>query len=239
MTRFPIEPGDDRNEETGEPADLGEGASDVATAGVRKSGVRRREERSLPDLGSSPAPTAPAAAEAPCRTFDEVYARYKREVWETIRSWGVVGSEADDVFQKIFQDLSTRIREHGVPEGVAPLLFTMTQRKVISHLRARGVYNKRFDGEPDADTMPSSKPGPEQLFERAEARQRVEDILARMPADAALVFRLLEIDELPYPQVAEHLDRSVETLRVQLHRARARFWDLAARLYDVYPENSA
>ena len=66
----------------------------------------------------------------------------------------------------------------------------------------------------------------------------MEAILARMPADAAKVFRLIEIGELSQEQVARILDRPVGTLRVQLHRARARFWELAARLYKMHPGGS-
>ena len=61
----------------------------------------------------------------------------------------------------------------------------------------------------------------------------MEVILARMSPAAARVFRLIEIDGLSHAQAGAIVGSSADTVAVQIHRARARFWDLAARVYNV------
>ena len=135
-----------------------------------------------------------------------------------------------------------RVHLLGVPADVAPVLLVMITQQTRRLRREQGRDEQRIDGGIDPDTQPSSKPDPEQLFGRAEgcddARGKVEAILARMSADAVEVFRLIDINGVPPEQVAEALDRPVGTIAVQLHRARIRFWDLAARLHNVRPGGS-
>ncbi len=222
-----------------------EGARDLEFPGARdshtrmvpseelRSGTYARVERVLPDGGG-----LAVVAQGPCRSFEEVYQRYKRFVWARIwRPW-LEESEANDIFQKVFLIMHERTLRRGVPADVAPVLLTIIGNQICNCLRERERRARRFDGEVEADTLPSSKPDPEQMCDRGDARRKVEAILARMPADASLLFRLIEVDGLSFDEVEAMLDRPVGTLRVQLHRARARFWDLAARLYKLDPGGS-
>lgn len=219
-----------------------QGAGDLEGPGARESytrmvpseewssGTYARVERAFPDAGG----LAPVA-QGPCRSFEEVYQRYKRFVWSRIQRPWIEESEANDLFQKVFLIMHQRTLREGVPADVAPVLLAIIGNQICNCLRERERRARRFDGEVDADTMPSSKPDPEQLCDRGDAKRKVATILARMPEDARLVFRLIEIDGLSLDEVAEMLDRPVGTLRVQLHRARARFCDLAKRLYKLDP----
>jgi RNA polymerase sigma-70 factor (ECF subfamily) len=204
---------DDGDEENGEPAR--ERPPAEPHPDERPSGVRARGARPPLDQG-------------PCTSFEEVRARYKHVVWrhilERLRS---DPSAAEDVHQEVFLRLSRRIRERGsVPHPVAPVLAGLVEDALKNHVR--GVKRRRIDGEPEED-MPSSKPDPEQLMHRAELKQRVQAIFARMDEEDVQLIELAHVQGLQLADVAELVGKLVGTVAVELHRARARFRDLYDR----------
>lgn len=217
-----------QDEGAGEPTDLGERASG-APAGVRSSGVFARSERPPPDRGRRP--SAALWPEVPCSSFADVLTHYRRHVWDRILAERLEENDAKDVFQDVFTAAHRWFRENPMPRSVTALLLTIVHHKLVDHARDRERRESRLDAEVEPDTMPSSKPDPEQLAERAEWWEEVEAILARLPDHQAAAFRLIEIEGVSHGEAAARVGASVETLTVRLHRARARFWALVESLH--------
>jgi RNA polymerase sigma factor (sigma-70 family) len=231
MKRVELQTGEDT--EGDDPIGPNGRASGPGPVTVRTSGVYARSERRPRDEAPAVAP----ANQGRCRSVEEIHERYKHRVWSWIRRPGIAESDALDIFQSVFEAMNVWSRDHDIPEDPAPLLFKMVDNRVQQHRQVRQRAAKRIDGEADADMVPASKPDPEQLFERAEslhdAEQKVETILARMPTDAANLITMSDLYELSPDQIAWALDRPAGTVRVQLHRARAMFRNLAVRLYGI------
>jgi RNA polymerase sigma factor (sigma-70 family) len=188
-------------------------------AHVQTSGVRRRA--SVPQLD-----------EKPCATFDEVYRRYRKAVWARIheRLWRYP-SAAEDAHQVAFMWLHIRIQlKGGVPNPIGPVLFGLVEDAIVNQVRS--LKRRHGDDPPDSQT-PSSKPNPEQLLEHAQhpavLRAEAEAIFSQMrPVDADLI-KLAHQPGLGPQDVAERFGVTMDTLRVKLSRARARFRELYER----------
>jgi RNA polymerase sigma-70 factor (ECF subfamily) len=124
--------------------------------------------------------------------------------------------------------VNRRIRAGGgVPDPIGPVLFGIIDDEVRNAARAR--RRRRSDAAPDS-AVPTSKPGPEQLFENAERRagirRDVEAIFSRMRTEERELLTLAHMDDVSLKEIAEGLGISEATLRVRLHRARVKFAEL-------------
>jgi RNA polymerase sigma factor (sigma-70 family) len=195
---------------------------------LRYSGVFARTEHGGADRAGPL--SAPPEAEGPCGSFEDVYARYKRGAWAYIRRSGVRESEAMDVCQASFLDMYVWVSEHGLPPDPAPLLFRMIRCNIADHLRGQRRRARRIDGDADADTLPSGEPGADELLRVGDAYAIADIICSYLPPDVGLMFSLSEIDELSVEQIAMILGRREATVRVQIHRARTAFYEMAATM---------
>jgi len=202
------------------------------------------ENRSLPEEdGRETRPSgvvsravAPPRDEGPCRSFEDAHRRYARFLLQVIRRRGIDETDAMDVRQKVLVRLARRFEVPGrVPERLVPVLLGLVDDEVKNHVRS--VRRRRIGGEPEADTMPSSKPDPEQLVggaeDSAEQKRVVEAIFARMTPDAVELIRLARLRELPLEDIAEMRGELPGTVAVKLHRARCWFKELGERMYDL------
>jgi RNA polymerase sigma factor (sigma-70 family) len=110
------------------------------------------------------------------------------------------------------------------------MLATITGRLICNHLRQR-ERRPRIAAEVEPDELPASQPDVEQGVRRAERKRLVEVILAKLPREAAMLIRCIDLGELTHEDVAKALERPLKTVKTQHHRARARFRDLVERLY--------
>jgi RNA polymerase sigma factor (sigma-70 family) len=169
--------------------------------------------------------------DAPFRAFHAL--RWQR-AWRHIR-WNVRGpADADDVFQTVFSGLCLDARG-------APDLLTDQElhKRIKSELRAYGRARKasKIDDGADADRVPTSKPNPEQALhgcqDDAGKKRMVDATLAEMPEDEVMLFQLSRDGELPYERIAAIVECSVDTVKVRIHRVRAKFRKLMERRYDL------
>jgi RNA polymerase sigma-70 factor (ECF subfamily) len=175
----------------------------------------------------------PTALDArPCTSLAEVHARFQSAVWSRSHRRGIAESEADDIFQSVFVRLEERIRTLGMPDPVEPVLDLLIDNEVRSAARARG--RQGYLGEVDGDELPSSKPDPEQALDLAEERAAQQRIVAaavaRLTNDEVQILSLALVAGMSQRDMGEVLGRPEGTVSVQIHRARARFRQLAESL---------
>jgi RNA polymerase sigma-70 factor, ECF subfamily len=184
------------------------------------SGVRARGEPLIDD-------------KTPCTSFEEVHQRHGhfvlRRICEKLQSdpGGV-----DDVFQQVLIRVDRRIREgRCVPHPIVPVLLGIIADQVKNHRRARRRL-RSSDDAPDS-TVPASKPDPEQLLDgaerRAEVRQAVEAVFARMRTEEVELIKLALTGEVSQKEIAERMGVPEGTVSVKLHRARLKFAELYCR----------
>lgn len=224
----------EEKEEAGEPADP-EGRAPGARPSerlARGSGAWAPVRRPLPRPRSAPAVAPIQGPDRLGTSIEEIYALYQQFVWSKLRRPDVEPGVAEEIHQEVFLTMDKLIHKNGLPDSVASMLATITGNLICNHLR-RGGRSPQFADGVEVDELPASQPDVEQRVRRAERKRLVEVILAKLPRDAAMLIRWIDLGELTQEEVAGILERPLKTVKTQHLRARARFRDLVERLYEV------
>jgi RNA polymerase sigma factor (sigma-70 family) len=225
---------EEEEKEAGEQADpaarpAGAWTSEVLARGGRVWASVRRP-RSCP--GPAPAVAANRRPDGQCTSIEDVYMRYQHVVWSKLQRPDIEPAVAEEIHQDVFLTMDQLVHKNGLPDNVASMLATITGNLICNHLRQRERRPQFAEGV-EVDELPASQPDVEQRVRRAEREQLVEVILAKLPQDAAMLIRWIDLCGLTQEEVAGILERPLKTVKTQHLRARARFRDLIKRLYSV------
>ena len=166
--------------------------------------------------------------DSPNVDWDGLVAREGPAVWRAVRR--LVGNDADaeDVFQETFVAAVELSRREPVRQWRG-LLLRLGHARAIDRLRQRyrrgaheGVVADEVTAEGNFEGVASDGPLPHESAEAAELSARLRDALAALPARQAEVFTLFCLEGWTYQEISQHVDASVDTVGVMLHRARAR-----------------
>lgn len=139
---------------------------------------------------------------------------------------------AEDVAQEAFVRVSRAV-EGGSVEHVEAFLFQTARHLALNHRRSRQVRGRieRDDlAEADVENIASSAPSQEAELLHRQRLQHLEAAIARLPERAQRVWVLSKIEKWPYPQIAEHLGVSPNTVFNDLKMAHAHCMDALARI---------
>lgn len=156
-------------------------------------------------------------------TFDEVYTAHVAFVWRTLRTFGVPDAQLEDAAQDVFVVVHRRLPEWEGRAAITTWLFAIARRVASAHRRrTSNARTDSLDHDPEggADTFAA--------LSRAQAAATVMAILEQMDEDKRIVFALVELEQLPVPEVARMLDLKLNTAYSRLRLARAAF-ELLAR----------
>jgi RNA polymerase sigma factor (sigma-70 family) len=164
------------------------------------------------------------------RWLEDIYRRYRQLVWRKLRRRDVVPESTEGMQQEVFLIMERLVQKNGVPKSVLMMLLTIAGNVICNYLRRR-ERGPCFDAEVEPDEVPESQPDVEQRMRSAERERIMKLILARMPTEAAMLIRRIDLGELTHAEVAAILKRPAETVKTQHRRARSQFEGLAKRLY--------
>ncbi len=152
----------------------------------------------------------PLEASAPL-SFDDLVRRHQAMVFRT--AWRMLGSPADaeDVAQDVFLKL------HGYRgEANAAWIYRVTVNLSLDQIRKR-----RPQAEEGAlASLVAEGHSPEQQFEQREQQGRLARLIARLPERERACLVLRDLEGLNSREVAAILERSEETVRSAIHRAK-------------------
>jgi RNA polymerase sigma factor (sigma-70 family) len=133
----------------------------------------------------------------------EIVLRYQRLVYATIRETGIVGDDAEDVFQEAFVRLHANLERIEDPSRTAKWLTIVTRRLCLDvsdrHRRARGLPADVLD--------PESDEAPDEAVLRLERQHAVRDALGELDPRCRRLLGLLyhEQREPDYADAARQL----------------------------------
>lgn len=165
-------------------------------------------------------PTAPVEPTA----FDAVYRAHAAIVMRWATRLGGASVDADEIVQDVFMTVGRKL---GSFRGTAKLetwLFRITARVAANHRRAarrRQIWtrvSRRITEE-----LPATAPNPAESLEIDEIGQRFYRVLDGLSTRQREVLLLFELEGLGTEEIALLLGRPHATVRVWLHRARAKF----------------
>lgn len=154
--------------------------------------------------------------------FDDLFQQHFAFVWRCLRMLGVREADIDDVTQEVFMVAHRRLADFQADQAARPWLYGILRNVVANHRRAvrrLRAREERFAHEP-------APPSPQSPLEQLEAREAVALVtrtLQKLTSAKREVFLLVELEQLPVPEVASALDIPVNTAYSRLRLARADF----------------
>jgi RNA polymerase sigma-70 factor (ECF subfamily) len=159
--------------------------------------------------------------------IDALYRLHARTVARWALRLGGPGIDADDVTQDVFLVARRRLRTFEPRAKITTWLFRTTE-KVVRAARRRQRLRRLLTG--DSAEVAATGPTPLEAALRDETCRRVYRILDRLPDKQRRVLILFELEGLSTQDIAVLVGARPVTVRVWLHRARARFAELDAEL---------
>jgi len=168
------------------------------------------------------APEKPIDAPVPS-TLAEAY----RDYCQTVARWawhlGGPDVEVEDAVQEIFFVVSRQMAKFRGEALFASWLYAIT-RKVVANHRRRHRWRFWRDKNPDlVDRLPCHGLDPYAQLEQKQARLQFYRVLDRLPEKYRTVLVLFELEEMSTQEIAETCQLKLNTVKVQLHRAREMF----------------
>jgi RNA polymerase sigma-70 factor (ECF subfamily) len=156
--------------------------------------------------------------------WEEIVERYGRGVWQT--AYRLLGNraDADDCFQDAFLGAIEVSRRHEVQHWPA-LLKRLATARALDRLRLRYRHGSRAEST-DWDALAGPAAAPSRAVEDGELSERLRAALACLPPKQPEVFCLHHLDDWSYQEIACHLEISIDSVGVLLHRARNRLREL-------------
>jgi RNA polymerase sigma-70 factor (ECF subfamily) len=150
-------------------------------------------------------------------------------VWRSLRALGVPPAALDDATQDVFLVVQRRYAEFEQRSSMKTWLFGIAYR-VASNVRRA---SRRRPTEPLPPELSSSRPGPHELTERAEAAAFVDEFLNRVDEAQRAAFTACVLEQMTVPEAAEALGVNVNTLSSRVRAVRAKFMAAVAARGDI------
>jgi len=168
-----------------------------------------------PSVTTGPAPARPAHAQP---TVRDIYEQYGAFIWRVVRRLGVRPADLEDVCQEVFVVVHRKLPGFAHRSSLRTWLYGIAVRCASDHRRRAHVRREVVTNAMAQSPLEAPQPG---AIARSEARALLDVIVDGLDEDKRAVFVLYELEELPMAEVAEALDRPLQTLYSRLHAARA------------------
>lgn len=175
----------------------------------------------LPAVGDADRSHLAAAPAVP--SFAEIYRQYFDFVWSTTARFGVEPSAMDDLVQEVFVVIHTRLHTLEKPEALRSWIYSVVRRTVSHHRRSFRTQARAAITVGIEDDVRATDPTPFEYTERNADLQLLASLLAELDEPKREVFALVELEELPVPEVAAVLQIPLNTAYSRLRAARQAF----------------
>lgn len=178
----------------------------------------------------------PQSDEALIRTYREegreeainaLVNRYVSPVYNLLTR--LVGAEAaEDLTQETFLKMWKGLPGYDLEKSFKTWLFAIARNTAIDYLRKkRPTLFSRLRNERDEenekrnfeDTLPDSASLPDELFEKKELAERLEEALKALSLDERTIIILHESDELTFEEISEVVGEPMNTVKSRYRRA--------------------
>lgn len=153
--------------------------------------------------------------------FQTVYGEFSTRIRRYLDR--LIGSrEAEDVVQDVFARVSQALPQFRAESSLATWIYRIATNAAYDRLRSPSFRRPAEVPLESAESVRDGSSGIEQTLVRQEMSSCVGDYIARLPANYRSVVLLSEQEGLTNQEIADALGISVETVKIRLHRARAR-----------------
>src|SRR5512134_689434 len=162
--------------------------------------------------------------------FESIYASYRPRICRYLTR--LVGqSEAEDLTQEVFARVSRGLPDFKGAAKLSTWIYRIATNVATDRLRSRSFKQTQSDkvisyqegSVDDADALPDEKsPSVERQLIRDQMSSCVHDYINTLPKNYRAVVILSDIEGLTNQEIAEVLDVTLDTVKIRLHRGRAK-----------------
>lgn len=154
------------------------------------------------------------------RAIETLIARHLSSIYNFVIRF-VGEEEANDVAQETFVRVWKHIKRYDESRNFKVWLFTIARRLAIDFTRKKkhtpfSAYendeNENFDVEDLSDL-------PQELFRKKEITEAIKNLVAELPDDRKAIVILHDSEMLPFKDIADIMERPVNTVKSQYRRA--------------------
>lgn len=167
--------------------------------------------------------------------FEDLVAKYSRPILDYCRRLVGNVAVAEDLAQETFVKFYLGLPTFDPSKAVSPFLYRIAHNHCLDWLRKKKVptvplvwKDEEGEGFREAD-VPDLTLAPDELVERAEVREAVDEALASLPPTyrGALIMRHRE--GMSYEEIAEVLELPLGTVKARIHRGREKLQQKLAK----------
>lgn len=163
--------------------------------------------------------------------LEQLIERYEYELYHYLKNFLGDAQLAEDVFQATFLQIYLKNAQFEIGRKFRPWLYMVATNQAIDHQRRnkrhlhasleKGIQfaGEDLEGISLLEILPGNVPSPDKIFEAEEQRQRIQELVQRLPEPLRQVLLLVYYEGIKYREVAEILNIPVGTVKSRLHTA--------------------
>lgn len=148
-------------------------------------------------------------------------------VWNTLRRFGVVERDLEDVAHEVFVVVNRRLAEYDPARPLRPWLFAIAVRCASDYRRLARHRHERLDG--DAREPTDHAAYPDELVGQTEERNLARRALLAVPEERRAVLVLHDFEEIAMQEIADALGIPLKTAYSRLRIGRTELIEAARR----------
>ncbi|MFQ6042730.1 MAG: RNA polymerase sigma factor [Candidatus Poribacteria bacterium] len=130
--------------------------------------------------------------------------------------------DAEDITQEAFVKMWLNLKNFRMESSIRTWVYRITVNLCYDFLKRRGRIPLAEEPVESFKKLPSDE-NPLLLLTEKELREKVEGAFNMLSPDNRLILTLREIEGLPYKEISEILDCSMDAAKMRVHRARVEF----------------
>jgi RNA polymerase sigma-70 factor (ECF subfamily) len=153
--------------------------------------------------------------------FQQVYGEFHPRIQRYLTR--LLGpTESDDATQEVFAKVNQALPQFRGESSISTWIYRIATNTAYDRLRSPSF--RRADEVPLENAAPVHDPssGIDQTLVRTEMNECIDEYIARLPTSYRSVVILSEHEGLTNQEIADALGVSLDTVKIRLHRARAR-----------------
>jgi len=173
--------------------------------------------------------------------FNEIYKEFHPKILHYL-SRLINPHEAEDITQEVFEKVNRSLRNFRGESKLSTWLYRIANTTAIDRMRTSS-FKRSFDNTSLEDTigvedrnvwLDHKKTLTDQTFIRREMSECVREFIDKLPSNYKTVILLSELEGFKNKEIADILQISLDTVKIRLHRARAKLKALLNEGCDFY-----
>jgi RNA polymerase sigma-70 factor (ECF subfamily) len=172
------------------------------------------------------------------RDFDSIFQEFRPKIHRYLSN--LIGEDdALDLTQAVFLKVSRSLDNFRGESSLSTWIYRIATNTAHDHVASSSARQKGvellFDDAASIDDLPDTGfPGTEREYIRREMNACIRGVVDRLPENYRTILLLAEFEELSNPEIAEVLNISIDTVKIRLHRARAKLRQALEYQCDLY-----